>query len=122
MEQNIQIDNSATNQSAQSDIKKLSQLTIIIYGLQAASFLFGITFIVAIIMNYVKMNEVRGTFLESHFRWQIRTFWFSCLWVFIGVISSLILIGYLVLLANFAWVIYRIVKGWLLLNDQKPAY
>lgn len=122
MEQNIQIDNSATNQSAQSDIKKLSQLTTIIYGLQAASFLFGITFIVAIIMNYVKMNEVRGTFLESHFRWQIRTFWFSCLWVFIGVISSLILIGYLVLLANFAWVIYRIVKGWLLLNDQKPAY
>ncbi|WP_247869935.1 hypothetical protein [Methylophaga sp. SB9B] len=53
-------------------------LTIIIYALQAASFIVGLTFLVAVIINYIKRDDVRGTWLESHFRWQIRTFWFCC--------------------------------------------
>ena len=97
-------------------------LTTIIYALYAASFLVGITAIVAIIINYIKKDDVAGTFLESHFRWQIRTFWFGLLWSVIGVITFLIAIGWFVLIANGIWIIYRIVKGWLCLNDNKPMY
>lgn len=97
-------------------------ITTIIYALYAASFLLGITAIVAIIMNYVKKDDVAGTFLESHFRWQIRTFWFGLLWGVIGAITFLIAIGWFVLIANGIWFIYRIVKGWLRLNDNKPMY
>jgi uncharacterized membrane protein len=97
-------------------------LTTLIYALYAASFLVGITAIVAIIMNYIKKDDVAGTFLESHFRWQMRTFWFGLLWGVIGAITSLILVGWLVLIVNGIWIIYRIVKGWLNLNDNKPMY
>ncbi|HOJ70535.1 MAG TPA: hypothetical protein PLR38_01700 [Syntrophorhabdaceae bacterium] len=97
-------------------------LTTVIYALYAASFLIGITAIVAIVMNYVKKEDVAGTFLESHFRWQIRTFWFGLLWGAIGVITYFFVIGWLILMANGIWIIYRIVKGWLRLNDNKPMY
>lgn len=102
--------------------KSAKTLTTIIYALYAASFLVGITAIVAIVMNYVKKEDVAGTFLESHFRWQIRTFWFALLWCAAGAIMMLILVGWFVLAANGIWVIYRIVKGWLRLNDNKPMY
>jgi len=98
------------------------RITTIVYALQAISFLLGITYIVAIIINYVKKDDVRGTWLESHFRWQIRTFWFSLLWSAIGIIGIFFIIGYLLLIANAIWVIYRIVKGWLRLNDGKEMY
>ena len=97
-------------------------LTTIIYALYAASLFVGITAIIAIVMNYIKKDDVAGTFLESHFRWQIRTFWFGLLWSFIGAMTYLLAIGWLVLVANGVWVIYRIVKGWLNLNDNKPMY
>ena len=97
-------------------------VTTVIYALYAASFLIGITSIVAIVMNYVKRDDMRGTLFESHFRWQIRTFWFALLWTVIGVLTAFFLVGFLVLLANVIWFIYRIVKGWLRLNDNKPMY
>lgn len=97
-------------------------ITTIIYALYAASVLVGITSIVAIVMNYVKKEEVAGTWLESHFRWQIRTFWFSLLWGVVGLITALIFIGWIILLADGVWFIYRIVKGWLRLNDKRPMY
>lgn len=102
--------------------KSSKTLTTIIYALYAASFLVGITAIVAIVMNYIKKNDMAGTFLESHFRWQIRTFWFGLLWGVVGAITFLIVIGWFVLIANGIWIIYRIVKGWLRLNDNKPMY
>jgi uncharacterized membrane protein len=97
-------------------------LTTIIYALYAASFVFGITGIVAIIMNYVKKDDVAGTFLESHFRWQIRTFWFGLLWGVLGAATWIFVVGWFVLAANGIWFIYRLVKGWLYLNDNKPMY
>ena len=100
--------------------QKNKTLTMIIYALQALGFLVGISWIVAVVMNYVKKEEVAGTWLESHFRWQIRTFWFGLLWGVIGAVLLLVLVGYLVLLAAAVWIIYRIVKGWLYLNDNKP--
>jgi len=101
-----------------------SQKTIvtIVYALQALSFFLGITFIVAVIINYVKKDDVRDTWLESHFRWQIRTFWFACLWSILGLIGAFFIVGYFVWVANAVWVIYRIAKGWLCLNDGKEMY
>lgn len=99
--------------------KSAKNLTTIIYALYAASFLFGITAIVAIMMNYIKRDDVAGTFVASHFRWQIRTFWFGLLWGVIGGITTLILVGWLILLVNSLWILYRIIKGWINLNDNK---
>jgi len=93
-----------------------------VYALQAASFIVGITFIVAVIVNYVKRDDARGTRVESHFRWQIRTFWFGLLWSLVGSLTAVVGVGYLILLGVGVWIIYRIVKGWLRLNDGRPMY
>ena len=102
--------------------KSAKNVTTLIYALYAASFLIGITAIVAIVMNYIKKEDVAGTFLESHFRWQIRTFWFGMLWGVLGALTFVLVIGWFVLIANGIWIIYRIAKGWLRLNDNKPMY
>jgi uncharacterized membrane protein len=108
---------------AATDIEKPGKtLTTVIYALYAASYFVGITAIIAIVMNYVKREDVAGTFLESHFRWQIRTFWYGLLWGVLGAITALIIIGWFILIADGIWIIYRIVKGWLRLNDNKPMY
>lgn len=103
-------------------IKSLKTITHVIYGLYASSLLFVLPFFIAIVINYVKKGDASGTFIESHFKWQIRTFWFSLLWFVIGIASALIFIGYLIIFANFIWFIYRIVKGWLRLTENKPMY
>jgi uncharacterized membrane protein len=103
-------------------LKSAKTLTTIIYALYAAAYVNGITAIVAIIINYVKKEDVAGTFLESHFRWQIRTFWFGLLWGILGGMTFIIVVGWFILIADGIWIIYRIVKGWLRLNDDKPMY
>jgi uncharacterized membrane protein len=104
-----------------ADEKGLKNITAVIYALHAAGFFVGITWIVAIVMNYVKKDDVAGTWLESHFRWQIRTFWFGLLWGVIGGVLTLVLVGFAVLFADAVWIIYRIVKGWLKLNENRPV-
>jgi uncharacterized membrane protein len=112
----------------------LVTLTHLIYGLHAASivigvvtaatiigaFLFGIPSILAIILNYVRRNDVRGTYLDSHFRWQIRTFWFALLWFVVGWLTVVLIIGFAILGLAAIWVIYRIARGWLNLKDRRP--
>jgi uncharacterized membrane protein len=109
---------------ARSDVKTSAaiRLTKVIYVLYAATFLIGISFFVAIILNYAKQEEVQGTFLESHFRWQIRTFWISLLVFVIGLVSSIVGIGVLILFANAVWFLYRLAKGYLHLIESKPVY
>ncbi|MEW8027551.1 MAG: hypothetical protein AB2792_19605 [Candidatus Thiodiazotropha sp.] len=106
--------------SIHSDREKT--ITMVVYALQALSFLFVITFPIALIINYVKRDDVRNSWLESHFRWQIRTFWFCILWMIIGYLTIIVLLGYLVLSANMLWLIYRIVKGWLRLSEGREMY
>jgi uncharacterized membrane protein len=101
-------------------ISSLTNLIQVVYILYALSYFTGVTAIVGIIIDYVKRDEAAGTWLESHFRWQIRTFWFGLLWALIGAATFFLLIGIAILFANFCWIIYRIVKGWLNLNDNKP--
>jgi uncharacterized membrane protein len=90
------------------------------------SFLTGWPSIIAVIVNYVKRSEARGTWLESHFRWQIRTFWFGLLWValsFLFVMATLgvgLLIAWLLLGLVGLWFIYRVARGWLRLVDHRP--
>ncbi len=104
------------------DIASNRRVTVVIYALYAASFLVGFTSIVAIIMNYIKRGDVAGTFLESHFRWQIRTFWYTLLWGFLGLITAVAGIGFLIMGGATVWFIYRIARGWLRLNDGLPMY
>ena len=92
------------------------------------SFLFGWPSIIAVIINYVKRGEARGTWLESHFTWQIRTFWFALAWAaLVAAVSiplSVILIGIGTWIAGMfllgVWAIYRIARGWLRLKDHQP--
>ena len=90
------------------------------------AFVFGIPSIIAVVINYLKRGEARGTFLASHFRWQIRTFWFGLLWCLLGGLLFVTFIGIPLAIAVFiaagVWVIFRIVRGWLALRDHKPIY
>ena len=116
--------------------------TNVIYALHAFSLLVGIVgvatvfgafltgwpSIIAVILNYVKRGDVRGTWLESHFRWQIRTFWFGLLWVSLCVFFVVVTLGIGLLVAWLPlglvglWFIYRIVRGWLALSDRRGMY
>jgi len=101
-------------------IASLKTLTTVIYALYALALFSGVSAIVAIVLNYIKREDVQGTWLESHFRWQIGTFWWSVLWCVVGALTWIILIGWLVWGVAGIWFIYRIAKGWLNLNDNKP--
>lgn len=118
------------------------RLTHLVYGLHAFSALMGIgsasivtafltgwPSIIAVILNYVKRGEVRGTYLDSHFGWQIRTFWFALLWaIVVGVVSAplvlLLGLGFITFFLGIAivgiWVLYRIVRGWIALAAADP--
>jgi uncharacterized membrane protein len=98
---------------------KLKNLTQLVYILQAISLVVGVTSIAGLILNYLKRDEVKGTYLESHFAWQMKTFWFALLGVILGWLLAIVLIGFLILGVVGLWYIYRIVKGWLAFNDGK---
>ena len=108
----------------------LHALSLLIGLTTAASiigaFVFGVPSIIAVVINYVKRGEARGTYLESHFRWQIRTFWFALLWSIIGGMLFITLVGIPLAIGVFfaagVWAIYRVARGWLALRDQKPMY
>jgi uncharacterized membrane protein len=127
-----------TNQTSGS----LFSWTQIIYALHAASlltgilgaatvvgaFLIGWPSIIAVILNYVKRSEVRGTWLESHFRWQIRTFWWGLLWVSLCIMFVVLTLGlglfivWLPIGIVSLWFVYRIARGWLALQDGRSMY
>ena len=92
------------------------------------AFLTGWPSIIAVILNYVKRSEVRGTWLDSHFRWQIRTFWYGLLWValcvlfIVGTLGIGLLVAWIPLGIVTIWFIYRIARGWLALKDGQPMY
>ena len=107
------------DEAQQLELKKYSYA---VYVLQALSFVTGVTAIIAIVINYVKDDDVRGSWLESHFRWQKTTFWFGLLWTVLGALTIPILLGYLVLPIVTVWLIYRIARGWIYLVDGKEMY
>ena len=122
--------------------QSLVNYTHVMYGLHAlsavigifgaatvvGSFIFGIPSIVAVVMNYVRRSDARGTYLESHFSWQLRTFWFAALWSVVAFVLSgplmLVLVGFftfaLAVLLIGVWIIYRVARGWLRLKEGQP--
>jgi uncharacterized membrane protein len=101
--------------------EKLRKLAMLVYALQAASLFTGsLTLFAAVIINYVRMDDVKGSWIESHFRWQTKTFWYSLLWMVIGGVSVIFLVGWAILLAVSIWMIYRLVKGWVYLSENRP--
>ncbi|MCL7461394.1 hypothetical protein [Pseudomonas sp. NW5] len=97
------------------------QIVWLIYLLQASSyFTGGVTALIGVILAYLNLDG-SSPLLGSHLRQQIRWFWWSLLWVVLGTLLSLILVGYLVLLVWFVWSVYRLVKGLHCLNRQQPV-
>ena len=112
--------------------------THVIYGLHALSvltgmltsvtiigaFVFGWPSIIAVILNYVKRGDAKGTFLTTHFRWQIRTFWYALGWTLLSWLLIFTLIGipfaWMLIVGVSVWVAYRVIRGWLALADGKP--
>lgn len=112
-------------------------VTHLIYALHAWSAIIGITSaafivtaflagwpsIIAVIINYVKRGDAAGTFLESHFSWQIRTFWLALMWAGIGLLAFVSLIGipiaWVIWVGTGLWVLYRIARGWVALFDRR---
>jgi uncharacterized membrane protein len=88
------------------------------------AFLTGWPSIIAVILNYAKRAEVRGSYLETHFSWQIRTFWYAFFWVVLGTVLFFTVVGIpislLIFVAISLWILYRIVRGWLALLERKP--
>lgn len=88
------------------------------------AFVFGWPSIIAVILNYVVRGEARGTWLESHWRWQLRTFWWAFLWCLVAGLLVLTLVGiplaWLLILIAGLWVLYRVIRGWLALSDRRP--
>jgi uncharacterized membrane protein len=122
--------------------RSLVNWTTLIYALHAASiatgilgtatvigaFLTGWPSIIAVILNYVKRGEARGTWLDSHFRWQIRTFWYGLLWVALCAVLVVLTLGlglivvWLPLAVVTVWFVYRVARGWLSLASRRPMY
>ncbi|MFN7569908.1 MAG: DUF4870 family protein [Betaproteobacteria bacterium] len=110
----------------------LHALSLVIGAFGAAtligSFIFGWPSIIAVIINYVKRSDARGSWLESHFSWQIRTFWYALLWTIVVAVVSAVLLVVVVGVATWIvglivlglWAIYRIARGWLRLSDRQP--
>lgn len=120
-------------------------LATVVYVIQAIAVVTALPLVAGVILNYLKMDEVRGTWVESHFRWQIRTFWLSLLWGFLlflaivmlglgglgaamagsdlgaaGGMISAVMIGAVGGVGIFAWLLYRIIRGWLRLSENQP--
>lgn len=102
----------------EAELKKYNFITYVLY---LVGFIVGVTGLIAIIMNYVKRDEMRGTWLESHVDWQIKTFWWCLLGYIIGFALSIILIGYLIIFLVLVWQIYRLVVGLNALNANQAV-
>jgi uncharacterized membrane protein len=103
-------------------LASLKQVTLVVYVLQALGYLTGgLTAIAAIIVNYIKRQDVAGTLYESHFDWQIRTFWWGLVWGVVGFVLMFVVVGFFVWFVAWIWMIYRVVKGWLKLTENQPV-
>ncbi|MFZ4650336.1 MAG: DUF4870 family protein [Rubrivivax sp.] len=121
---NQPIDLGGISPSAKSleELNGLRTVTLAVYVLQALSLFFGVSALVAIIINYVKRDDVAGTVYQSHFDWQIRTFWWGLLWLCVGAVLAILMVGFIVLFGVWLWFVYRVVKGFLKLTEGKPVF
>ena len=131
------------NNNQRSSLVTYNHITYLLYVL--SYFTAGLLWIVPIFMNYAKRREADGTWLATHFDWQIKTFWYSIVWFVVGVgiitfalgsfgvsmmadsgniaVGSVLLasLGFIVMGVTFIWHLYRIVRGWIALTDGRPV-
>lgn len=100
--------------------KSQKNLVMVVYALYALSFITGLTAIIGVVIAHVKKGEMPGSLYDAHFSYQIRTFWWSLLGALIAVLTMFIVIGFFLAFAVAIWFIYRIVKGFLRINDGLP--
>jgi uncharacterized membrane protein len=133
MQPNLPVTQSSAPDSAwtiANVVYALHTVAIVVGAVGAASvvgtFIWSIPSLLAVILNYAKRSEARGTWLESHYRWQIRTFWFAAIWVLGASLLIVTIIGipiaWMILAVVTAWLIYRIARGWLRLRNRLPMY
>ncbi|HSG62521.1 MAG TPA: hypothetical protein VLA24_13925 [Pseudomonadales bacterium] len=132
------MENPADNLIIRAPEQRLVTLTYVIYGLHLFSaisgvlssafvvtaFLTGWPSIIAVVLNYIYRDDTFGTYLDSHFSWQIRTFWFAALWYIIAIALFITIIGFPVAFAMMLftglWVLYRIARGMIRMSEQRP--
>ena len=112
--------NMATNvvNTPKSDVKNYVFIAYVTY---AVGLLILFTPVVGVIMAYVKRDEAQGSIYASHIDYLIKTFWVSLVGTVLGTFTTLILIGWLILLVTAIWFIYRVVIGLIKLNEDKPV-
>lgn len=102
----------------------LRKITHIIYGLFALGVLsagvFGVASIAAIVLAYLKRGDAAGTVYAAHFDWVLSTFWWSVLWFALSALATFIFVGWITGMVALAWLVYRIIKGWLALFSGRP--
>ena len=103
-------------------IESTKKVVFLVYILYALSYLFGITYLIGLIIAYVKKDDAEVAWIKDHFRWQINTFWITLILGIVGTLTIFIGIGWLILLGSAIWNIYRIAKGWLRYNDELSPY
>lgn len=106
--------------STEQNEKHLRNIAMIVYGLQAVSFFLGITLLIGVIIGYVKKGDSKDSWLESHFKWQIRTFWWVLGLMLLSGLFFAIGLGFILLAGTSIWFIYRIIKGGLYLYEGRP--
>lgn len=103
------------------EAKKFALIVYILYGVGIV-FTAGLATIAGVILAYIKKDDAVGTWVESHYRWLLRTFWYSLLWGVIGAVTWVLIIGIFIICANMIWFIYRVIKGWIRLTENRPMY
>ncbi|RTL42319.1 MAG: hypothetical protein EKK53_11575 [Burkholderiales bacterium] len=101
-------------------LQSLRQLTLVIYLLYGLGVFTGLTAVIAVIINHVKYGDTVDTLYASHFRWQMRSFWWGLVWGLLGACTVWIGVGFVILGANWFWLVYRLVRGFLNWNDGRP--
>jgi uncharacterized membrane protein len=104
----------------QQQLQSLRNLTLAVYILYAVGVFTGLPALIGIIINHVKVADTEGTLYRSHFGWQMRSFWWSLLWAILGWATVWLGVGFVILAANWLWLVYRLVRGFLNWNDGKP--
>ncbi|OQK16136.1 hypothetical protein AU255_13605 [Methyloprofundus sedimenti] len=115
------MNNLATEQKDPDQLRELKRLTTTVYLCQALSLIFAaLPLLVGVAINFYKRNEVQGTWLESHFNWQIKTCWVAIAGIAVSGLTFAMGIGIFTLFMTIFWMVYRITIGWNALTASKP--
>lgn len=117
------MNDNSTNQIDTERLLSLKRITAIVYLCQVLAFAFaGLPLLVGVAINFIKQDEVQGTWLESHFDWQVKTVWMALAGLALSGLTFMFGIGFFILIATVVLLVYRIVAGWNALNSDRPVY